>query len=168
MHKARISTLTTTYIHCPNCGEKAGTIDHLLEKDYGRDFSWSCDHCGVGYSFTINSASDITIKIDQDRQDVRCLTVLKLTPKPSTLYIVLSSWDYHRSDKPFDGAEYFYNEHTCPENWARNIEKFIIAGDGDPHGTFEYVESIDLPPDVDRDDLEGFIQKSLKHLYDKK
>lgn len=38
--------------------------------------------------------------------------------------------------------KYFYDEHTCPTNWVRNIERFTEKGDTDPHGVFQYIDHV--------------------------
>jgi len=166
MHKA--VTSTKTFVHCPNCGEQAGSIDHLFE--YGREFkaTWGCDSCGSSYDLLVDGRERVEVGINNARgAAVPCLHVLALRPKPYPVFAVISAKDYGREgqDKaePFASAEYFYNEHTCPTNWTGDIEMLIAKGDGDPHGLFEYVESIDLPPDVD---VEEFIHRSFPHLFE--
>ncbi len=37
--------------------------------------------------------------------------------------------------------KYFYEQHTCPTNFIR-IPLIAVNGDTDPHGIFEFVESV--------------------------
>lgn len=167
MHKAITSTETMTYVHCPSCGARAGRIDHLFGDGRRVDTRWSCGECGNGYKLTVDGPGSVQVEIDNSQGvNVPCLHVLVLEPRSTPVYAIIKAIDYGRGcgDKePFDGAEYFYDEHTCPTNWTGDIEMLVADGDGDPHGLFRYVESIDLPPGVD--DVDAFIETSLPHLF---
>jgi len=39
-------------------------------------------------------------------------------------------------------AEYFYNEHTCPTNFASSFEFIVQGGNFDPHGCFQFVDMV--------------------------
>lgn len=162
MHKAIIST--QTFVHCPSCGEQAGRIDHLFDDKQEFRTTWSCDSCGNGYDLLVNGRDHVEIAINNERgANIPCLHVLALRPKPRPVFVVISARDYERKSKPYEGAEYFYNEHTCPTNWTDQIQMLISDGDDDPHGLFEYVESVDLPTDVE--DMNEFIHRSFPHLF---
>jgi predicted RNA-binding Zn-ribbon protein involved in translation (DUF1610 family) len=164
VHKA--VTSTKTFVHCPNCGAQASSIDHLFAK---REFktTWGCDSCGSYFDLLVDGPDRVEVGINNERGvSVPCLHVLALRPRAHPVFAVISARDYGRKEKPFDGAEYFYNEHTCPTNWTSDIEMLIDDGDGDPHGVFEYVESVDLPPDMSPEDMDEFIHKSFPHLFE--
>lgn len=165
MHKAQVSTETTTYIHCPSCGARAGSIDHMV----GRDSRWSCDACGVGYRFKVDALDDVKVEIDREEGiDVPCFHVLTLPPQKSPVHFVIKWKDYGRGGKdgrpPFDGAAYFFDEHTCPTNWTGTIEMIVHEADGDPHGLFQYEESADIPPTAG-DELDDAIRACFPHLF---
>jgi hypothetical protein len=171
MHKARVSAETKHYVHCPNCGARAGQIDHMAKGEWrGRDTRWSCDACGVPYGLQVNSLEDVKVETVADKGiNVPCLHLLMLAPQPTPVYVVVKSHDYGRggrdNKKPFSGLEYFYNEHTCPTNWTDQIEMIVHNGDGDPHGLFQYVSSVDLPQE-EPDDLDEFIQSAFPDIFE--
>jgi len=45
--------------------------------------------------------------------------------------------------------EFYYNEHTCPTNYLRDVVEVIADGEVDPHGCFKFVTSVPkrLPED---------------------
>ena len=47
--------------------------------------------------------------------------------------------------------EYYYNEHTCPTNYMRNVVAVIDLKhqDQDPHGIFEYIATLDYDEKVE-------------------
>lgn len=47
---------------------------------------------------------------------------------------------------------YFFEEHSCPTNWLRDIVAVIEDGDCDPHGIFDVIRSIHIPDDFSTDD----------------
>ena len=164
LHKA--VTSTKTFVHCPNCGAVAGQVDHLFAVGREVKTRWGCETCGVDYDLVVDGPDRIEVAISHERGvSVPCLHVLVLRPRLHPVFVVISARDYNRKDTPFEGAKYFYNEHTCPTNWTADIEMLVADGDGDPHGLFEYVESVDLPPGLEDQGMDDFIVKSFPHLF---
>ena len=66
-------------------------------------------------------------------------------------------------------AEYYYNEHTCPTNFARCFEAIVHKGDFDPHGVFQFVDVVWMTCDYEgRDDnaKELWLKKAFPQLED--
>ena len=42
-----------------------------------------------------------------------------------------------------DTRRYFYEEHTCPTNWLRDVEEVSIGDNTDPHGLWKFVAVYD-------------------------
>jgi ribosomal protein L37AE/L43A len=169
--KATIVTETKTYFNCPNCGERStSSIDHIIEyldkpdwkqaiqdrHQYPTFGPWSCSHCGVGTRGTVYSKDNIALQITEETS-VKCWDLLVLPPQKHAVYFIVDAKDYGRGGKgksvPFEGKEYYYNEHTCPTNWIGQVERIISEHDEDPHGLFEYVESMDKDESIGDEEL---------------
>lgn len=75
--------------------------------------------------------------------DTPVVVTLQSTTKP-TITVRLNTKRYTHSQKDtwedyVEHQRYYYNEHTCPTNWFRNVEEIIFQKDKDPHGVFEFV-----------------------------
>lgn len=62
---------------------------------------------------------------------------------PRALYVVLDQETYSVG-KDFESLRYWYEEHTCPTNFLRDVALFIDENrpgqfEDDPHGIFEFV-----------------------------
>lgn len=64
------------------------------------------------------------------------------------VHIVLSK----SSSNTDEQDEFLYNEHTCPVNFL-GVEVITDGDDMDPHGIFEYVQTIPAPADIDLDNI---------------
>lgn len=162
MHKATLST--KTFVHCPNCGDAGSSVDHLTS---GFSSKWHCDCCGVRYRIEMSETKEIKVGVDDmDEMSVPCAVLLELPPQAKSIYFVLKSRDYGRAvnGERFEGADYYYNEHTCPTNWFRKVEIVASHGDCDPHGLFRYVASQDVPDELKEEDFEEFACKTFPQL----
>lgn len=74
------------------------------------------------------------------------LVLLKVDPESHPLYFVVSARRWPHSDGDPGSEAYFYDEHTCPTNWMRDVIAVISDGDEDPHGFATFVKKI-APPD---------------------
>lgn len=144
MNKTDLIVETKRYIPCPDCGESAGSIDHLIEYsirlDSEREFGpWYCDECGCGFKGKV-VGQDVFIK-KSDRMNNKEISVF--LKHDDILLIVKGSQASFQDD---DSLEYYYNEHTCPVNFLRGDSLQIIVdlkdNDTDPHGIFEYLGSV--------------------------
>lgn len=154
--RARLNTVTTVYAACPNCGfDRAHSVGHILadrSSNWRSSFGpWACDECGVSVTGKVNDDNSVDFELTEGQQ-VACYTLLKIEPQTAPVYFVISDKDYNRrlGSEPFEGTDYYYNEHTCPINWLRNqVVQVISEGDTDPHGLATYVNSMDVPPGFD-------------------
>ena len=156
--KAHLEKVTTTYFNCPNCGvQSKEPIDHIVafldnpswqqaisRGNYPNFGPWGCHECGVNVSGIVRSKDDVELTI-KPGTDVKVWDVLVLQPQTKPVYFIVDAKDYSRKPGELcsDNKSYFYDEHTCPTNWIRNVERIVIEADTDPHGLFEFVESVD-------------------------
>jgi len=73
------------------------------------------------------------------------LVLLKVDPTDHPIYFVVEHRVYPSIDAPGFNFQYFYEEHTCPTNWTKNIVGIIAQGDEDPHGFVEFVSTAEPP-----------------------
>lgn len=144
--KAR--TYTQTYIHCPHCGEKGHRVDHLFgseQRGHGTSFGpWYCDSCGGAFRGKILADNSLDLELLDD-QKVETLDLLVLEPQDKPVYFVIRGMGFRKIGEvtDFENKEFFYESHSCPTNWLRDIERLVIEDDDDPHGLLRFVRSID-------------------------
>jgi hypothetical protein len=138
----RITPKTSRYYECPTCTEEHDA-DAVFEHYLGREMGpWSCDGCGDAWYVTAHEDGTMTLRKDErpDRERwERAFVVLEIPPHDKPIRLLL---DTHTHVGPgFDDSSrtYFYDEHTCPTNWTRDIAELVIDGDSDPHGFARYV-----------------------------
>jgi hypothetical protein len=142
------NTVTHTYGKCPNenChGE--WQIDHLFNDYKDRLFKskWSCSQCLNYYeiSFTfINDQLNFCAESTGEKVQKK-IVILELPPqeKPVRLMAYVNRYDH---EKILGGNDqYFYEEHTCPTNWIKDVALIENGGDTDPHYMFKYIDTFD-------------------------
>lgn len=133
------SSETRTYVHCPECNGKVGTIDHLGVG--ARPGPWWCDDCGAGYFMEIG-AHGVSCRRVPDRRWVPVRVSMVLPPQTKPITFIVDTHAFDRDGEALgESCAYFYNEHTCPTNWLQQVEDVIFDGEGDPHGLFEWVST---------------------------
>ncbi len=79
-----------------------------------------------------------------DTPNLRRRVVLTIRPTTETIRLILVAprYDHHGEDSPeeTEHERYFYEEHTCPSNWLRDIVRVEVGEDHDPHGFVELTE----------------------------
>lgn len=135
-------------VECPVCQEHEFTIEHLFGDLQGRECCWSCDQCSTRFSFLVKDDVFTMEKIAPDH--MRSLVLLQSLVDPK-LHVVTKGFTRlaDTGDKPpyeetADNKRYYYEEHTCPTNFMRGVERIIYDGDFDPHGIFKYVRHVDI------------------------
>lgn len=155
--KARLIETKEVRVACPNCGEPAGSVTHLLEERGPRHFGpWYCDECGRGYSGEIQADGGIELRLE-DKMLVRTLDHLVLPPQTRPVHFLVEGMDFvdaKGNRRTAEEKRFFYEEHSCPTNYVR-CEVIAVDGDRDPHGLFKYVGTSDLPKDYDADEDYG-------------
>jgi hypothetical protein len=131
------------YIPCPNCPNGSWRGDHL---SIGFKTHWACESCHWYSNIERISEGQFKVEGRSEKETPVTVTLKSVTEPP--IYLKLNAWKYAHSQKdtPEEYAghqEYFYNEHTCPTNWTREIEQIIFQGDTDPHGVFQFVSVVD-------------------------
>jgi len=131
------------HIPCPSCVEGGWRADHLT---IGFSTTWSCQECHNEANIKRVSESDFEVTPNGRKETPVVVTLQSITEPKITLK--LNAWKYAHSqgDSQEDyesNQRYFYDEHTCPTNWTREIVEIIFEGDHDPHGVFEFVSVVD-------------------------
>jgi transcription elongation factor Elf1 len=146
------------YILCPACNKGESQISHLFDQVPRQFGPWSCDECGTRYEGWVNSPTDIEVRICKEKYS-KVIDVLVLEPQAKPLYVAVASKNYGQGA---DSKRYFYEQHTCPTNWTREVQMLLIDGNCDPHGLFRYVGTQIVPDDFgyDDDQLVEIIEKA--------
>jgi hypothetical protein len=132
------------FLQCPACEKGEFAVSHIVA---GQSFGpWCCESCGT-YVEGVREGATFELKILPDlKREKITVTLQSKTVPPITLK--LNSWQYIPGttaappltpERAWDNATYFYNEHTCPTNFMREVAEIIFQGDSDPHGVFEFV-----------------------------
>lgn len=155
------------YFPCPQCKEQfAFSIEHLLAENttFG---PWYCDYCGQGVRGTVK---DGTVDIEEHGKKLDTLVLLKCNTDPK-LFIVAKGMRFgERSEEDHrGGARYFYEEGTCPSNYFEATVAVMHDGDTDPHGLFNYVKEVTLPPrnHQDPDEERELAEELLQSVFSK-
>jgi len=135
-----VQAKTRLYFPCPKCVEDSWRGDHL---SIGFKTEWACAECH--HYFKIERLTDDTFRVElvPDKMETPVTVTLESATIPK-ITLKLNAWKYGHSQKDTQEEyeshqEYYYNEHTCPTNWTRQIEQIIFDGDTDPHGVFQFV-----------------------------
>jgi len=160
------TTETITRVICPHCFKPAGRIDHLLDskRQWG---SWYCDHCGGAYEGTVDGQA-VTVKARAERR-IKTLEVLQL--EGGTLVLIVEGMRFESHGEQGKDQSYFYDEHTCPENYHRAVAAvWELCGtdeqqiEDDPHGVYSYIGGIDLEQGESGRDAVERLEPQLKAL----
>ncbi len=128
---------------CPSCTQGEFSVEHI---NAGQEFGpWCCDKCGA-YCKGKRAGAIFEMEICEDlKREKITVTLQSKTQPPITLK--LNTWQYMPGkdgppltpERAWDNARYYFNEHTCPTNYMRDVAEIICEGDSDPHGVFEFV-----------------------------
>jgi len=137
MARATIHTETRKYIECPNCGDnRSFSIGHLMggQHSFG---TWYCDKCNCGIRGRVDG-EEVEVELTE-RTAESTHVLLELPPQQESVFLITKGYMF---DGEMVAQAYFYEEHTCPVNYLRSAEIVIIGKDADPHGLFEYRQTI--------------------------
>lgn len=127
------------HIPCPSCLDGKWRADQLA---IGQSTVWSCQECHNEASIKRINENDFETT-SRGRKDTPVTVTLQSITEPR-ITLKLNTWKYaHSQNDSLEDYEshqrYFYDEHTCPTNWTRDIVEIIFQSDHDPHGVFEFV-----------------------------
>lgn len=132
-----IHTETRRYLQCPShCDGRLGGVDHLLDGPTTTAGPWFCSKCGRGWSFSIGKGS-VSDLVEADHKFVDATVLLVLPPQTMPVYFTVHT--KHIDDDEFEDRAYFYDEHTCPTNWIREVVEIKFGDSNDPHRLFRFV-----------------------------
>lgn len=129
---------TIRYFTCPNGCAHQFSVEHLfaaLAPEPGRTRMagpWHCDDCGQGWRITYDATSLVDVSPAGDCKRTHWVT-LELPPQSSPVRFRVRGVRFTESID-VESERYFYEEHTCPTNWLRNVDRVEIDGEEDPHG----------------------------------
>ncbi len=150
-----MSLITKRMLTCLACDDGRFEIEHLLgpgERQWG---PWYCKDCGEGHRGVAGNDEVRIYELTGDRLD-KPMVLLKLEDLPGDVFLVVRGFYRARQHdgkpvpegEPFvdDGQRYYYDEHTCPTNYMREVVEILVVTpdgqpDSDPHGIFQYVSS---------------------------
>ena len=148
MEKVNTTIEVKHFIKCPHCKNSKDRIDHLFNDEDKETYwgNWYCDECGGGYKGIVKG-KDVFVEKVNERKDNSIVFL-----KNGNVLLAVKGM-YFNGEYNAEDDRYFYNEHTCPTNYFKDIEMVIDLenGDTDPHGIFEFVGSI---PYVDLNEVE--------------
>jgi hypothetical protein len=79
-----------------------------------------------------------------DRSKRRTTVILQIPPQTDPIVFEVQGWEYSdiggTAEEKREHTRYYYEEHTCPTNWFRDVKKISIGDDDDPHGLVVFVE----------------------------
>lgn len=156
-------TNTVYYFTCPGCDDpKEHTFTGLVERlgpkitDKQTAGPWTCETCQSKLFVEVYRQNDggigLTVEkrpIPTEEQMTHGLVLLRSTNADGKdpIYLIVHDSYVNKFTTAESSKDYWYNEHTCPTNWTRNVvgmmNKCAIImhrEDTDPHGVFEYVK----------------------------
>lgn len=150
------------FVNCPKCNMHEFGLHNLDNNEHFKDkpYESTCPICATSFSFQLdqNQRADFP-QIGQAGQAVLWKEIPLLDWRPHLVHLVSDHAENpihlvlragrHASHKPSDNM-YFYNEHTCPINWMKEVKFVAKSGEVDPHGAFRFVKAIDLKDALER------------------
>lgn len=154
----QVKTETKVYAVCPCCNDYQWTVSHLFDvikkqsstKDYYAA-CWDCHKCHANFDIRIYGPDRVEFSQIPSKEDpfVPALVLLKSDHEVNPIYAfvetrsmlksVMESQQPKANEFESGHLEYYYDQHTCPTNWFRDVTKLIQGGDDDPHGCFTFV-----------------------------
>lgn len=133
-HIQRPFTKSERFIKCPACSKYESRVDHLPQ---GTKTAWYCDLCGVRFRLEVLSDGRIECEVIEGQSKAKRLVTLR-SEGPVTIQI--ATFTLLPIKDEIYSSRYYYEEHTCPTNYLRDVVKVISEdGDEDPHGIFKFV-----------------------------
>jgi hypothetical protein len=116
-------------------------------------------------NFTIPSEGLVPVDNDHSAHAnmFKTLNLLCIEPKHgATIYFIVEGCaEFGTLDEVRAHNQYYYDEHSCPTNYIP-VEAIFWGNDDDPHGVFEYVDTVWMPHGYDgidpNDERELFIK----------
>lgn len=131
------------YIPCPSCTDGSWRADQLHE---GQSTTWTCNSCHREANILRVDYNDFRTT-PTGRKETPVVVTLRSDTKPA-ITVRLNTWKYAHSQKDTkkeyeEHQRFYYDEHTCPTNWIKQVEEISVGKDKDPHGIFEFVSCED-------------------------
>ena len=159
-----VPVVPVRHFACLACGEHLFHVEHLFRSaeqyDKGDGYSagpWYCDECGTANELRMYADGRVTAR-SLDKKCLRTSVVLKLPPQKEPVYFLMEGMRFTEEwPNPGETQEehnhsrdrYFYEEHSCPTNWLKDVQEVMIGSDCDPHGLWHYMGTIEASPSDD-------------------
>jgi hypothetical protein len=153
---------TRRYFACPAGCDHEFSVEHLFSGAIAAAAGatrqagpWYCDACGQAWSLTYDATTIVDVEPAHrgcGRKRKQWVT-LELPPQTRPVRFKVLGMRFQEAIDE-DSDRYFYEEHTCPTNWMRNVTEVEFEGDTDPHGLWhlvrveEHAESPPAPPSL--------------------
>jgi hypothetical protein len=130
---------------CPNGCAHEFVVEHILREENREPRTagpWYCDDCGQGWRITYSrDGIDVTAAQPDGKKHPQWV-ILELPPQSEPVRFKVRGQRFS-STIDEDRVRYFYEEHTCPTNWLRDVDEVSIGGSDDPHGLWRLVSVYD-------------------------
>lgn len=139
---------TKRFFACPNGCKQDFPVEHLLMGECGPSGTagpWGCDDCGDSWNVAYTSDS-ISVTRAKAVRRIKHHVILELPPQTSPVRFRLTT-TYDPRHNTDDNTKFFYESHSCPTNWLRDIDVVEFEGDRDPHGLIKFVCQFDATPE---------------------
>lgn len=167
--KANLTSETSVYVHCPHCGAKDNLVSHLFNDPIESSFGpWYCDSCGGSYKGRVIEENWVVLTpLEESR--IPQYVLLEIPPREESIFFITTGMAFRKLGNDIDDEkrknEYFYNEHTCPTNWLKDVQMIAYDGNLDPHGIARYVRHVDKPSlDHELDDDYEFVENNFPEI----
>jgi len=142
---------------CPHCGKDSHvSLEGRFNSQPKDDAMYGCECRACHKNFDVvwsHEKQELTLPPRTTNNAIPILILVSLETfdrqARKRLYLVVKSDRYGDPDAVINHQEewehrrYFYEEHTCPTNFVR-VKQFLIDGDDDPHGIFEFHDFADM------------------------
>lgn len=144
MTEVKPIAVTQHYVACPWCGKNTeSTIDHLLDNE-DTQVRWYCHACGEKIAIRFKAGKVFVGKVPGAKL---CNSLVLL--RHGDIALVVKGLKFQ--ENLAGDSSYYYNEHTCPTNYMRDVKVIINlrTGETDPHGIFKYVKEVPYDPAIE-------------------
>jgi|SRR6185437_4520994 len=135
MEKVNTITEVKNFVECPHCNKSKNSVGHLFSENKEISFGpWYCAECGNAFRGVVKG-KDVFLEKMSERKDSAIVFL-----RSGNILLAVKGM-YFNGELDVDNSRYFYEEHTCPTNYLKDVEMVIDLknGDTDPHGIFEFV-----------------------------
>lgn len=140
-----VAIRTKRFAVCPRCGQGEWGVEHLFTHGMKSAGPWSCSNCEAAFVLEVDlEAETIEFRERPDLQQKRCLVLLEIPPQEHPIRLIVEGFE-----QTADEHSYYYEEHTCPENYLRSTLAVELNGRRDPHGLATFISAFAWQDDAE-------------------